>query len=71
MSQTNEALKQKAEKSELTKTNEGLSLLEKKTNEVIQTADGTKQTLKELKTQVDNTKSVDEMLFLAHQSQLV
>ncbi|MFD5964577.1 phage tail spike protein, partial [Streptomyces rochei] len=56
MSQTNEALKQKAEKSELTKTNEGLSLLEKKTNEVIQTADGTKQTLKELKTQVDNTK---------------
>ncbi|AUB61955.1 hypothetical protein CSW12_02240 [Bacillus cereus] len=56
MSQTNEALKQKAEKSELTKTNEGLSQLEQKTNEVIQTADGTKQTLKELKTQVDHTK---------------
>ncbi|MDA1763096.1 tail fiber domain-containing protein, partial [Bacillus cereus] len=56
MSQTNEVLKQKAEKSELTKTNEGLSQLEQKTNEVIQTADGTKQTLKELKTQVDNTK---------------
>ncbi|MDZ4456746.1 phage tail spike protein [Bacillus cereus] len=54
--QTNEALTQKAEKSELTKTNDGLSQLEKKTNEVIQTADGTKQTLKELKTRVDNTK---------------
>ncbi|MGF2769614.1 phage tail spike protein [Bacillus cereus] len=54
--QTNEALTQKAEKSELTKMNDGLSQLEKKTNEVIQTAEGTKQTLTELKTQVDNTK---------------
>ncbi|GAB6425823.1 TPA: phage tail spike protein [Bacillus cereus] len=54
--QTNEALTQKAEKSELKKTNEGLSLLENKTNEVIQTADGTKQTLTDLKTQIDNTK---------------
>ncbi|EEL28691.1 Prophage LambdaBa01, minor structural protein [Bacillus cereus Rock1-15] len=56
MSQTNEALKQKAEKSELTKTNEGLSQLEQKTNEIKTTAEGTKQTLTELKTQVDNTK---------------
>ncbi|WP_264447812.1 phage tail spike protein [Bacillus cereus] len=54
--QTNEALTQKAEKSELTKTNEGLSQLEKKTNEVIQTADGTKQVLTDLKTKVDNTE---------------
>lgn len=54
--QTNEALTQKAEKSELKKTNEGLSQLEKKTNEVIQTADGTKQTLTDLKTKIDNTK---------------
>ncbi|MFA2809348.1 phage tail spike protein [Bacillus mycoides] len=54
--QTNETLTQKAEKSELKKTNEGLSQLEKKTNEVIQTADGTKQTLTQLKAQVDNTK---------------
>ncbi|MCQ0956870.1 tail fiber domain-containing protein [Bacillus cereus] len=54
--QTNEALTQKAEKSELKNTNEGLSQLEKKTNEVIQTADGTKQTLTDLKTQIDNTK---------------
>ncbi|PEM04784.1 hypothetical protein CN602_07095 [Bacillus cereus] len=55
MSQTNEALKQKAEKSELTKTNDGLSQLEQKTNEIKTTAEGTKQTLTELKTQVDNT----------------
>ncbi|MDZ4415658.1 peptidase S74 [Bacillus cereus] len=53
--QTNEALKQKAEKSELKKTNEGLSQLEQKTNEIKTTAEGTKQTLTELKTQVDNT----------------
>lgn len=54
ISQTNEALTQKAEKSELTKTNDGLSQLESKTNEIISTADGTKQTLSNLKTQVDN-----------------
>lgn len=54
--QTNEALTQKAEKSELKKTNEGLTQLEQKTNEIKTTADGTKQTLTELKTQVDNTK---------------
>ncbi|MEK4674797.1 MULTISPECIES: phage tail spike protein [Bacillus] len=54
--QTNEALTQKAEKSELKKTNEGLSQLEQKTNEIKTTAEGTKQTLTELKTQVDNTK---------------
>ncbi|AJH64507.1 phage tail protein [Bacillus cereus] len=53
--QTNEALTQKAEKSELKKTNEGLSQLEQKTNEIKTTADGTKQTLTALKTQVDNT----------------
>ncbi|ACO26653.1 tail fiber domain-containing protein [Bacillus cereus] len=55
--QTNEALTQKAEKSELKKTNEGLTQLEQKTNEIKTTADGTKQTLIELKTQVDNTVS--------------
>ena len=55
MSQTTEALTQKAEKSELKKTNEGLSQLEQKTNEIKTTAEGTKQTLTELKTQVDNT----------------
>ncbi|MBJ3791452.1 hypothetical protein I8J38_23165, partial [Bacillus sp. OA1] len=54
ISQTNEALKQKAEKSELTKINDGLSQLESKTNEIISTADGTKQTISNLKTQVDN-----------------
>lgn len=54
ISQTNETLKQKAEKSELTKMNDGLSQLESKTNEIISTADGTKQTLSNLKTQVDN-----------------
>ncbi|MDA2052309.1 peptidase S74, partial [Bacillus cereus] len=53
--QTNEALTQKAEKSELKKTNEGLSQLEQKTNEIKTTAEGTKQTLTEFKTQVDNT----------------
>ncbi|PGR45910.1 phage tail spike protein, partial [Bacillus thuringiensis] len=54
--QTNEALTQKAEKSELKKTNEGLSQLEQKTNEIKTTAEGTKQTLTELKTKVDNTE---------------
>lgn len=54
--QTNEALTQKAEKSELKKTNEGLSQLEQKTNEIKTTAEGTKQTLTELQTKVDNTK---------------
>ncbi|HDR5352735.1 TPA: peptidase S74, partial [Bacillus thuringiensis] len=53
--QTNEALTQKAEKAELKKTNDGLSQLETKTNEIKTTAEGTKQTLTELKTQVDNT----------------
>ncbi|WP_242250254.1 phage tail spike protein [Bacillus cereus group sp. BfR-BA-01324] len=57
ISQTNEALTQKAEKSELKKTNEGLTQLEQKTNEIKTTADGTKQTLTELKTQVDNAVS--------------
>ena len=52
MGQTNEALTQKAE---LKKTNDGLSQLETKTNEIKTTAEGTKQTLTELKTQVDNT----------------
>ncbi|OOR14204.1 hypothetical protein BW897_04025 [Bacillus cereus] len=56
ITQTNEAIGQKAEKSELTKTNDGLSQLEKKTNEIISTADGTKQILTDLKTKVDNTK---------------
>ncbi|PAW37940.1 hypothetical protein CKQ70_29950 [Bacillus toyonensis] len=56
MGQTNEALTQKAEKSELKKINEGLSQLEQKTNEIKTTAEGTKQTLTEFKTQVDNTK---------------
>ncbi|KAB2425614.1 phage tail spike protein, partial [Bacillus cereus] len=55
MGQTNEALTQKAEKAELKKTNDGLSQLETKTNEIKTTAEGTKQTLTELKTQVDNT----------------
>lgn len=54
--QTNEALTQKAETSELTKTNDGLSQLEKKTNEIKTTADGTKQNLTDLKTKVDNTE---------------
>ncbi|MGQ7101398.1 hypothetical protein ACUOAQ_27910, partial [Escherichia sp. SP-MK] len=54
--QTNEALTQKAEKSELKRTNEGLSQLEQKTNEIKTTAEGTKQTLTELKTKVDNTE---------------
>ncbi|EJS59069.1 phage minor structural protein, partial [Bacillus cereus BAG1X1-2] len=56
MGQTNEALTQKAEKSELKRTNEGLSQLEQKTNEIKTTAEGTKQTLTELKTKVDNTE---------------
>ncbi|MCU5508241.1 peptidase S74 [Bacillus cereus] len=55
MGQTNEALKQKAEKSELTKTNEGLTKLQNKTNEIETTANGTKQKLSELETTVNNT----------------
>ncbi|MED2824695.1 phage tail spike protein, partial [Bacillus thuringiensis] len=55
MSQTNEALKQKAEKSELTKTNDGLTKLQNKTNEIETTANGTKQKLNELETTVNNT----------------
>ncbi|PDY08909.1 hypothetical protein COM83_31030, partial [Bacillus cereus] len=42
--QTNEALTQKAEKSELKKTSEGLSQLEQKTNDIKVTADGSKNT---------------------------
>ncbi len=53
--QTNEALKQKAEKSELTKTNDGLTKLQNKTNEIETTANGTKQKLTELETTVNNT----------------
>ncbi|WP_283746343.1 phage tail spike protein [Bacillus cereus] len=53
--QTNEALKQKAEKSELTKTNVGLTKLQNKTNEIETTANGTKQKLTELETTVNNT----------------
>ncbi|MGX5480503.1 phage tail spike protein [Bacillus thuringiensis] len=53
--QTNEALKQKAEKSELTKTNDGLTRLQNKTNEIETTANGTKQKLSELETTVNNT----------------
>ncbi|PGU05124.1 hypothetical protein COD21_25570 [Bacillus cereus] len=53
--QTNEALKQKAEKSELTKTNDGLTKLQNKTNEIETTANGTKQKLSELETTVNNT----------------
>ncbi|MCU5025395.1 peptidase S74 [Bacillus cereus] len=53
--QTNEALKQKAEKSELTKTNDGLTKLQNKTNEIETTANGTKQKLTELETAVNNT----------------
>ncbi|MCU4999544.1 phage tail spike protein [Bacillus tropicus] len=62
--QTNEALTQKAEKSELKKTNEGLSQLEQKTNEIKTTADGTKQTLTELKSKVDSTKVGGENVLL-------
>ena len=61
--QTNEALTQKAEKSELKKTNEGLSQLEQKTNEVISTADGTKQTLSELKLKLIIQKLVSETYY--------
>ncbi|PGL74121.1 phage tail spike protein [Bacillus thuringiensis] len=53
--QTNEALTQKAEKSELTKTNDGLTKLQNKTNEIETTANGTKQKLTELETTVNNT----------------
>ncbi|MDA2448563.1 tail fiber domain-containing protein [Bacillus cereus] len=53
--QTNEALKQKAEKSELTKTNDGLTKLQNQTNEIETTAKGTKQKLTELETTVNNT----------------
>lgn len=62
--QTNEALTQKAEKSELKKTNEGLSQLEQKTNEIKTTADGTEQTLTELKSKVDSTKVGGENVLL-------
>lgn len=55
MDQTNEALRQKAEKSELTKTNDGLTKLQNKTNEIETTANGTKQKLTELETTVNNT----------------
>ncbi|WMW36769.1 phage tail spike protein [Bacillus cereus] len=55
ISQTNEALKQKAEKSELTKANDGLTKLQNKTNEIETTANGTKQKLSELETTVNNT----------------
>ncbi|MGK8430586.1 phage tail spike protein [Bacillus cereus] len=55
ISQTNEALKQKAENSELTKTNDGLTKLQNKTNEIETTANGTKQKLNELETTVNNT----------------
>ncbi|PFY22742.1 hypothetical protein COL47_06105 [Bacillus toyonensis] len=54
--QTNEALTQKAEKSELKKTSEGLSQLEQKTNDIKVTADGSKNTLTELKAIVENTE---------------
>ncbi|MFB6735939.1 phage tail spike protein, partial [Bacillus toyonensis] len=54
--QTNEALKQKAEKSELKNTSDGLSQLEQKTNDIETTAEGTKQILTELQTKVENTK---------------
>ncbi|HDR4695209.1 TPA: phage tail protein [Bacillus cereus] len=53
--QTNEALTQKAERSELTKTNDGLTKLQNKTNEIETTANGTKQKLSELETTVNNT----------------
>jgi phage minor structural protein len=55
ITQTNEALTQKAEKSELTKTNDGLTKLQNKTNEIETTASGTKQKLSELETTVNNT----------------
>ncbi|MCQ6288233.1 phage tail spike protein [Bacillus cereus] len=55
MDQTNEALRQKAEKAELTKTNDGLTKLQNKTNEIETTANGTKQKLTELETTVNNT----------------
>ncbi|MDA1680973.1 phage tail spike protein [Bacillus cereus group sp. TH152-1LC] len=51
--QTNEALTQKAD---LKKTNEGLSQLETKTNEIKTTAEGTKQQLSQLETTVKNTE---------------
>ncbi|HDR6285603.1 TPA: phage tail protein [Bacillus cereus] len=54
--QTNEALTQKAEKVELKKTNDGLSQLETKTNEIKTTAEGTKQQLSQLETTVKNTE---------------
>ncbi|UIJ67371.1 tail fiber domain-containing protein [Bacillus cereus] len=56
MDQTNEALRQKAEKSELTKTNDDLTKLQNKTNEIETTASGTKQKLSELETAVENTE---------------
>ncbi|MED0963860.1 phage tail spike protein [Bacillus paramycoides] len=54
--QTNEALTQKAERSELKKTSDGLSQLEQKTNEIRTTAEGTKQQLSQLETTVKNTE---------------
>ncbi|MGQ7728467.1 MULTISPECIES: phage tail spike protein [unclassified Bacillus (in: firmicutes)] len=56
MDQTNEALRQKAEKAELTKTNDGLTKLQNKTNEIETTANGTKQKLSELEATVKNTE---------------
>lgn len=62
ISQTNEALTQKAEKSELSKTNEGLNQLEKKANEIETTAEGTKQTVSEIKSNVSGlTGSVNSL----------
>ncbi|WP_179196740.1 phage tail spike protein, partial [Bacillus cytotoxicus] len=69
--QTNEALTQKAEKSELKKTNEGLSNLEKTTNEIKTTADGTKQQLSQLETTVKNTKIGGRNLLLDTDGTLV
>ncbi|PEZ37454.1 phage tail spike protein [Bacillus cereus] len=62
INQTNEALTQKAEKSELSKTNEGLNQLEKKANEIETTAEGTKQTVSEIKSNVSSlTGSVNSL----------
>ncbi|MEC2946027.1 hypothetical protein CON48_12175 [Bacillus thuringiensis] len=62
INQTNEALTQKAEKSELSKTNEGLNQLEKKANEIETTAEGTKQTVSEIKSNVSGlTGSVNNL----------
>ncbi|MGE6344079.1 phage tail spike protein [Bacillus mycoides] len=54
--QTNEAIKSKAEKQSVTDLGNNLSQVSKTANEAKQTAEGTQQTITELKTKVDNTE---------------